>query len=511
MRPLPVLLALALVVAACSSDDGSSEAPAGALPPEATYGSGEELHPVRLAQLGETVTSVTADPSGGAVLVGRRSGAVFRMGIEDVGGHLVPSLDPEPVLDLGDTVTTDGERGLLDLLAAPDGRLYASYTEPSGAVVLARWRPDLASPPEVLARLPHPFAGHNGGDLEWLDDGDTLLWALGDMDLTTTTPPAAQDLADAYGSIVALDVASGDPLAPLDAAALARHQVVVGVRNPWRIHVAGESLLVGDVGEDRIEELDAVPLADLDPSDPVNLGWPYFEGRRRTDVPMPAPIDHVEPILERPHDETVCAIVAGVVLPSTSSLLVGDNCSGQVLAVDLDEPTAEPQVVAEVDEGVVAFGLGTRDDVYAVGLFGGVWRLDPRAWRVDDLPAVDVPAPAAAAVVALPADQQQAVCDAQQALQSLEDARLAGPAELERLLTDAIASFDAAAPDLPSSVDQQLLRSVLEEIASTAEAASWRVDAPAFIELLAALTRAEPPYDGFPDAIAVLVDLGRSC
>lgn len=520
-------LVLLLVLVGCGSS--TPEAPAGALPRptdlEDTTGA-SELHPVPVADLGETATALAAHPDGEWMLAGRRSGAVFPIRLVPDGDFLVPEVGIDPVLDLSGTVTTDGERGLFDLTFSPDGTdLYASYTDPDGAVTVARFPFDAtrgtieADDPAILARVDHPFAGHNAGDLEWLDD-HTLLWSLGDMDLTTTDPPAAQDLTNPLGSIVRLDVdeVGAEPLTGPDL--VGDHTVAVGLRNPWRIHLdeATGTLLIGDVGDDRFEEIDAMAIGPVG-AEPPNFGWPWFEGDEATDL---APDDlgdgFVEPLLSRGHAEDVCAIVAGVSVPRALSsvlggdFLFGDNCSGEVQALSLDD--AATAAVAEIDDGVVAFAAGTHDDVYVLGLSGGVWRLDPAGWEIDPPAVPTLPAPPTSeddATATLAPDQFQAVCDVRTAFALLEAVTGADPATFEADLEEATTIFEDAVDDLPDAVDPTSFRAVFAAAAAVGRSTGWDTTSPAFTALFRAVTAADPPYADFPEAMAVLVDLGAAC
>ena len=524
MRPqLLVAGALLLVsLAACSSGDG--EVPAGALPPSDADRSGDRLEVVRVADLGDTVTALTAAPDGDVAFVARRSGAIFRLRYVEDGDHLVPVLDPEPVLDLAGTVTTDGERGLLDLLFAPDGEsVYASYTDPNGAVTLARFPADPsagtldAEDPAVVARVEHPYAGHNGGDLEWLDD-DTLLWSLGDIDLTTVDPPAAQDPSTPLGTVVGIDVRDlGDQT--LEATDLVGdRQLALGLRNPWRIEVdhGADRLLIADVGDDRSEEVDAVALDELGGEDPPNFGWPYVEG----DEPSPRAGEFVAPVLARSHGESVCAIAGGVTVPEglapdlAGRFLLGDNCSGEVLALDVD--AGEARTVAEVDDGLVALADGGHDDVYALGIGGGLWRLDPPGWRVDapepvDLPPPPPPAEGEAEAPDLPADEFQAVCDVRRAFDLLSEVPGAPPDRFEALVGQATTTFEDAVGDLPEAVDPTTFQELFARVAGVGETTGWDTSSPAFQQLFQATTDARPPFQDFPEAMALLVDLGAAC
>ena len=524
------LLLLVGVLSACTEDaDGPAAAPAGALPPAGFEASGPTPEVVELAQLGEPVTGLTATSDGLTTFVARRSGAVFALRTEERNGHRVPTLDPIPVLDLTGTVTTDGERGLLDVLLSADDRvLYTSYTDEEGAVTVASYPADPAAGTvagdrgQVLARVTHPFSGHNGGDLEWLDE-DSLLWSVGDMDLTTSVPPAAQDPDRPLGTIVRLDLDEVDGTPVLtDEDLVGDRTVARGLRNPWRIHVDrdGGRLLIGDVGEDAFEEVDAVDLDTLDDvaagtAPPPNFGWPHVEGTEPTELPAPAGADFVDPVVVRPHAEDVCSITLGVPAPdhlgpAAGDLLVGDLCSGRIVALGEDDSLTE---VATVGDGTVSFAVGADGEVYVLGRAGGLWRLDPEGWQVDDPAPPEVPPPPAADSATTPLDPAglQAVCDTLDAFALLEPIVGAGPEVVEPAIRRASATFAAAAPDLPDAVDPAPLQLVLDRAAQVGRAADWDGRRPELQALQAEVNAATRPFEDFPAAMGALVDLGAAC
>ena len=63
--------------------------------------------------------------------------------------------------------------------------------------------------------------------------------------------------------------------------------IAMGLRNPFRLTVRDDGLvMVGEVGETDWEELDVIdPDGD---TTPANFGWPCYEGRGRTKVPVSA-------------------------------------------------------------------------------------------------------------------------------------------------------------------------------------------------------------------------------
>ncbi|MCZ7628717.1 MAG: PQQ-dependent sugar dehydrogenase [Microthrixaceae bacterium] len=263
------------------------------------------------------------------------------------------SVAPQPeraslAFDLSASVSTDGERGLLDMELLRGGdRVAVSYTEKDGSVVLHVLRlgeagliDDLPSP--IVLRLPHPIAGHNGGGLALGDNSDLFL-SLGDMDSRHYDLPLAQDPESALGSVLlvpaeALEPDAARPIDPLGAV------VAKGLRNPWRIALdPGQDLLwIGDVGESSQEEISALPLPTTGTI--VDFGWPRFEGTKpfqRSDTGIAA--DPIPPVFEYEHSAGRCSIVLGgayrgeAVAALENSMVLGDFCSGDVLAAEVDD------------------------------------------------------------------------------------------------------------------------------------------------------------------------------
>jgi glucose/arabinose dehydrogenase len=512
-RTIAGLLTVVVALAGCTGEEGPSPGatPTGDLPDDGT------LRPLAVADLGDTVTVLTPDPDRGRLLVGRRSGTIYALELETSGEETVPRLDPAPVLDLSDTVTTDGERGLFDAVVGPDGTsLFVSFTDAEGFVTVTRHRVDdegVPVDPVTVARVEHPFAGHNGGDLEW--HGDDLLWSLGDMDVTTTTPPLAQDPGSPLGGIVRL-TSTDEGLAATD---LVPRLLAKGLRNPWRIHVDEEtgSLLIADVGGDRFEEVDVLDLG-TGGDRPVDFGWPHREGNGPGPVPSRAVDRSVPPVFEREHADDVCAIAGGVIVPAALSpslagrFLVSDNCSGAILAVD--PATGEADEVADVGDGVAVIAAGADDDVYALGIGGTVWRLDPAAWEVEEpvQPTVDPPPrDDGVATDSLTPEEFAAVCDTRAAFDLLSGVPGADPAAYRRLTTEADRLLEASLDELPPEADAGPLRQILDDAAAVGRATGWDTSSASFEALFADVTAGRPPYAGFPEAIATIVDLGAAC
>ena len=123
---------------------------------------------------------------------------------------------PEPFLDVGEEITTDGsEQGLLSIAFAPDyaksGLLYVDYTNTEGDTRVVEYRrsednplrADPGSARELLG-VDQPFENHNGGLLLFGPDGHLYI-GLGDGGDAGDPERNAQNLSTMLGKILRID------------------------------------------------------------------------------------------------------------------------------------------------------------------------------------------------------------------------------------------------------------------------------------------------------------------
>jgi glucose/arabinose dehydrogenase len=347
--------------------------------------------PPKLVKVGdfESPTFVTAPPDDPRLLVLEKAG---RIKVVPAGG----GVSRTPYLDIVGMVSDEGERGLLSLAFPPDHatsrKAYVLYTANDGDLTLVEYRAvtdgsrlDPASR-RVVLEIPHPRSNHNGGTIGF-DPSGMLLWSTGDGGGANDPDDNAQDLSSLLGKVLRLDVARSDGTRPYAVPADnpfvevsgARPEIYAyGLRNPWRWSLDRSTFYLGDVGQYVIEELDAVPLAQLKGA---NFGWPAFEGRRRTRKPAPAgPGRLVEPVLTYDHDDGGCAVTAGVVYRgAVTSLreqyLYADFCQGEVLAVPPARRDTRPTRTGLKTDQLSSFGTDAYGDAYVVSLSGPVFRI----------------------------------------------------------------------------------------------------------------------------------------
>lgn len=201
-------------------------------------------------------------------------------------------------LDIRSLVSDSGEQGLLGLAFAPDFQtsryLWVTYTNASGALVVARFRAATATATSVSAAsrvtvltVPHPsYQNHNGGTIAFGPDGKLYL-GTGDGGGGGDPLANGQDLTSLSGKILRIDVRCGTAVycRPSDnpyAGSTSRNAQLVwmrGLRNPWRWSFDTTGVIwIGDVGQDKYEEVTYLPRS-LQKG--ANLGWSCWEANSR--------------------------------------------------------------------------------------------------------------------------------------------------------------------------------------------------------------------------------------
>jgi|tagenome__1003787_1003787.scaffolds.fasta_scaffold20970376_2 glucose/arabinose dehydrogenase len=361
---------IVLVGAACAGQSASTTAstPLPPPPPPSSQPSRPPAAGVRLVTVATGLNSpvdVAGIPGTGKLAVVEKTGRVLVL----TDGHPAQ----RPLLDLRGHVSQGSEQGLLSIAFSPryaaNGLAYVDYTDLDGNTHVARLDARSGNLRTILF-VHQPFANHNGGALAFGPDG-MLYVGMGDGGSEGDPEGNGQSRATLLGKILRLDVAKPSPRPQMYA---------YGLRNPWRFSFdpATGGLWIGDVGQNRYEEVDHLP-AGTRPG--ANLGWNAYEGRA---VYMRQPIDRprlVWPVAVYPHGEG-CSITGGYVyrggeLPALRGRYVyGDFCSGRIWS--LGSGAGRPQLLALPRlEGLSSFGLDARGRLYVTTLGGRLLRFAP--------------------------------------------------------------------------------------------------------------------------------------
>ncbi len=249
------------------------------------------------------------------------------------------------LLDLSGQIRVGGATGLLGFAFHPrfaeNRRYFLKYqilVEDRIWTVLverrmtAEPRDDSAQPPRELLRMPSVTQDHNGGWIAFGPDGFLYL-GMGDTGPQRDPHGHGQDLGLLLGKMLRIDIdheGGGKYYAiPSDNPFLktpgARPEIwAYGFREPWRFSFdrATGDLWVGDVGQDRIEEVGIVRAGE-------NHGWNVFEGftpfsdKYRRDGER-----YISPVFAYPHSTGVSITAGHVYRGERAPLLNGLHVCG---------------------------------------------------------------------------------------------------------------------------------------------------------------------------------------
>lgn len=292
------------------------------------------LQPLGTFSAPEWVGPVPGDPT--TLFLVERTGKIRR--IDAATGKVLGT-----VLDLTSQTSHGNEQGVLGMAFDPafakNSRIYVDFTDRGGdtRVVAYTVTDGTAGAGQELLTVDHPFPNHNGGTVLF-DSTGMLLVGLGDGGSAGDPGDRAQDLNTDLGKILRIDPMTGEgaqdnpfPSSPKVWA--------LGLRNPLRFSFdTNGDLYLGDVGQNKVEELDVVPPRF---QRGANYGWSVFEGNERfkpdRQIVLPGPL--IAPALTYAHADGACSLTGGQVyhgtrLPALQGKYVfGDYCEGDLLVV----------------------------------------------------------------------------------------------------------------------------------------------------------------------------------
>jgi glucose/arabinose dehydrogenase len=310
-----------------------------------------------------------------------------------------------PFLDLSGAISSGGERGLLSVAFPPDyaesKRFYVYYTDPAGNIRIDEFqratptRADPGSRRKVIV-VPHPVnSNHNGGQLQFLDDD--LYVGTGDGGSGGDPPNNAQNKDVLLGKLLRIDPRQSGGRAytvPADNPFVGRpgrdEIYSYGLRNPFRFSFdtggGRPRLAIGDVGQNRFEEIDYTTVA---AAAGANFGWDAIEGKspyREENGGTSDPGGTAKPVFVYSHDRGgSCSVIGGYVvrdrsLPSLyGRYLYADLCEGElrILASHLTGAGGDRKLGLHVDSPS-SFGEDLAGHLYVASLEGPVYRLVPK-------------------------------------------------------------------------------------------------------------------------------------
>lgn len=301
-----------------------------------------------------------------------------------------------PFLDIRSRVSCCGERGLLGLAFDPafktNHRFFVDYTDKNGDTVIASYRASTTSPNRastaqtLILKIDQPYSNHNGGMLAFGKDG-YLYIAMGDGGSSGDPGNRAQNKDSLLGKLLRIDINhvsstrkySNPPTNPFVGKAGSDRVWAYGFRNPWRFSFdrATGDLWVGDVGQNRYEEIDRSTKAG-GAGKGRNYGWRQLEGnvcyKPSTGC---SKTGKSHPITTYSHSKG-CAVVGGYVYRGTAyaamtgAYLYADYCSGRIWALKANGASTQTGVqLLDSPYMVSSFGEGENGTLYLTDLAGG--------------------------------------------------------------------------------------------------------------------------------------------
>jgi glucose/arabinose dehydrogenase len=306
------------------------------------------------------------------------------------------SLLPTPFLDLGSRVSAGGERGLLSVAFHPNyaanGTFFVNFTDTRGDTRIERFRVSAdpnradAASAELVLTVAQPFANHNGGLVAFGPDGKLYI-GMGDGGGGGDPEETGQDPMRLLGKMLRIDVDGARPYAiPADNPYAGRTDGqreiwATGLRNPWRFSWdrTANLLFVADVGQNRLEEVNAVPAGQAG----LNYGWDEMEG---SDCFEPETgcnrTGKVLPVSEYTHSDG-CSITGGYVyrgqdIPALRGhYFYADFCEGWIRSFRVEGGAATDARSWDLENvgNITSFGEDARGELYVVSQSGAVHKI----------------------------------------------------------------------------------------------------------------------------------------
>ena len=308
------------------------------------------------------------------------------------------SLVSTPFLDITAKVSSGGEMGLLGLAFHPqftqNHLFYVHYDRTIGAQiqsVIAEYHvsagdANVANPASerILLTVDQPFSNHKGGQMVFGPDG-FLYIGFGDGGSGGDPMGNGQNLQTLLGKMLRIDVNSQSggkqyaipPGNPFAGGGGLPEIFAYGLRNPWRFSFerGGSRFFVGDVGQDKYEEIDIVESG-------KNYGWNVMEGMHCFNPASGCNMSGLTmPIAEYSHSEGEAVmggyVYRGTAIPSLAGAYVfGDYISGTMWElVEAPAGTWTRTQLLSTGLNMSSFGQDAAGELYVVDYGGNVLKL----------------------------------------------------------------------------------------------------------------------------------------
>ena len=306
------------------------------------------------------------------------------------------SLLDKPFLDIVGKVRYGGEQGFLSVAFHPqfrsNGFLYVNYTDKNGDTRIERYTvsadKNVADPrsAKLILGVDQRYSNHQGGLNLFGPDG-MLYIGMGDGGSQGDPHGNGQNRNALLGKLLRINVDRGDPyLVPAGnpyAKGGGRGEIwAIGLRNPWRFAFDRFSglLYIADVGGDRFEEVDVVPMSVAG----VNYGWSVMEGPSCNRFSGCGQAGLQKPALSyATHQNSTCAIIGGFpyhgqkIPEIKGQYFYSDYCNSWVRSFGFADGRVTDQHEWPVGRlgSITSFGEDSQGELYITTSSGRVYRI----------------------------------------------------------------------------------------------------------------------------------------
>jgi glucose/arabinose dehydrogenase len=312
-----------------------------------------------------------------------------------------------PVLNISANVSKGPEQGLLGLAFHPsfktNGKFYVYFTRLNGDTAINEYRLSPPSSSRVtlggrrVLTMSHPYDNHNGGSMAFGADG-FLYIGTGDGGSGGDPGNRAQSVNSLLGKILRINVngktSKRGYLIPSSNPYVGRSGLdeiwARGLRNPWRFSIdsATGAIWIGDVGQDRYEEIDRTLKGTYKVGGRgKNYGWHVLEGRHCF-LPSSgcSTSGKTAPLVEYSHaassGEDNCSVTGGYVYrgnayPALRGLYVfGDFCSGRIWTVRAGSSYPGTATLRmDTSLNISSFAVNASRELFVISLGGAIYRV----------------------------------------------------------------------------------------------------------------------------------------
>ncbi len=238
---------------------------------------------------------------------------------------------------------------------------------------------------EKLLSIPQPYSNHNGGMIAFHEGH--LYIGVGDGGSGGDPHYYSQKLNTLLGKILRIDVSpdsgykipSDNPFRSQSKSANRKVRPEIfayGLRNPWRFSFdpPSKKLIVGDVGQNRYEEINIVKKG-------KNYGWNIMEGTHCYKPAKNCNRKRLElPILEYSHRWGQC-VIGGYIYRGSSipwlrgKYILGDTTTGRIWYSDLKN--GRMIQLLKTNHYISSFAKDEKGEIYVLDLIGKILKISP--------------------------------------------------------------------------------------------------------------------------------------